>query len=335
MTQAPAAAEHATVHGAPVRPRYPVWVDGHTHAWIDPAPGVRAPDEVALRDEELRAVALADFARVAGPRRAVAIDCQPPGAGRDARVLARLSLASGVAITATTGFHLARYYPSERRPWPHAEAARDAFVAELDVGLAELPSRRAALIKAADTGAAASGREGPDAPWWEAALAARTVTDALLLVHTERGADAERLLGWLIDRGVPASRVYLCHVDKRADIVLHHELAGTGALLGYDTFLRPKYDPDRTTWPLVRQMLDAGLAHAVAFGLDQAPPTMWPSRDPTRDAPTALGPAGLLTAVAPRLRALGATDADVDALLGTNLVQRAARRAPTLHAPLA
>jgi len=326
MTVVAAAASLPTVHGAPLRPGDGVWLDAHAHAWIDPPAGVHHPQQVALRDEPRRRAALGDLARAARPRRAALVDCQPPGAGRDARVLARLSAASGVAIVATTGFHLARYYPHACRPWPDTEAARHAFSTELTDGMAELPGRRAGVVKAADTGTAEGGREGADAPWWAAALAARTEADALLLVHTERGAGAEVLLAWLSDRGVPAERVFLCHVDKRPDPGLHVELATAGALLGYDTFLRPAYDPERTTWPLVRRMLEAGLAHALAFGLDLASPAMWPSDEPTPDPPTALGPAGLLTAVAPRLQQLGATPADLDALLGGNLLSRAARR---------
>ena len=320
-----AAASLATVHGAPLRPGDGVWLDAHSHAWIDPPEGVRDPHEVALRDEPLRRAALADYARAARPRRAALVDCQPPGAGRDARVLARLAAASGVAIVATTGFHLARYYPRGRRPWQDDEGARRAFAAELTDGMGELPGRRAGVIKAADTGTAASGREGVDAPAWAAALAARAEADALLLVHTERGAGAAELLEWLIDRGVPADRVFLCHVDKRPDAGLHTELASAGALLGYDTFLRPAYDPERTTWPLVRCVLDADLAHALAFCLDLASPAMWPQANRATDPATALGPQGLLTAVAPRLQALGATAAEIDALLGGNLLRRAAR----------
>lgn len=314
-----------TVHGEPLRPGDGAWLDAHAHAWIDPPKGVRDRTRVALRDEPRRRAALAEYARVALPRRAALVDCQPPGAGRDARVLARLSAASGVAIVASTGFHLSRYYPHDRRPWANAGAAHRAFTAELAEGMAELPGRRAGIIKAADTGVSEGRRDGADGPLWEAALAARADTDALLLVHTERGAGAAELLEWLLERGAPAERVFLCHIDKRADPGLHTELASAGALLGYDTFLRPAYDPERTTWPLVRQMLDAGLAHALAFGLDLAVPAMWPSADTAADPPEAHGPAGLVTAVAPRLQALGATAAELDALLGGNLLRRAAR----------
>lgn len=324
-----------TVQGDGLRPGAGARVDAHAHAWIDPPPGVAEADAIALRDEAARASALRAFALAAGERRAALVDCQPPGAGRDARALARLAEASGVAICASTGFHLARYYPEGVRPWRDADAALAAFTDELRGGLQELPGRPAAVIKAADTGRAQTGRDGPDAPWWTAALAARAATDALLLIHTERGSDAEGLLAWLEARGVPPDRVYLCHVDKRPDAGLHAELAGAGALLGYDTFLRPSYDPDRNAWPLLRTMLESGLGRHVALGLDLASPAMWPTPAGSDDPARPSGPAALLTAVAPRVRALGASERDMDDLLGDNLLRRAARvgRSAAHHEP--
>jgi 5-phospho-D-xylono-1,4-lactonase len=334
-----AVVEMPTVHGAPLRPGDALLLDGHAHAWIDPAPGVAGGATIALRDEARQRAGLADFARAAlwgdaAPRRAALLDCQPPGAGRDARALARLADATGVAIAACTGFHLAAYYPDGRRPWAGADEAAAAFRTELEVGLAELPERRAAVVKAAHT-----GRLGDDAPCWDAALAARHATGALLLMHTERGAGVEELLAWLLARGAPADRLYLCHVDKRPDVGLHLELARAGVLLGYDTFLRPAYDPDRTTWPLVRALLEANLAHALALGLDLAPAAMWPAEGRAALAATAgvgpagaTGPAALATLVEPRLRALGAGRDAVDALLGGNLLARAAR-APIATTP--
>src|SRR5690606_15356472 len=155
-------------------------------------------------------------------------------AGRDANALARISRNSGAAIACVTGFHLAHYYPASRRPWRDVAEASALFVKEVQVELTETPGRRAAAIKAAHSGAVTD-----DLLAWEAVIEAQRVTGACLLVHTERGAGVVELLVWLDDRGVPPTSVYLCHVDKRPDLELHAELAEAGALLGYDTFLRP------------------------------------------------------------------------------------------------
>src|SRR5690606_9445238 len=181
-----------------------------------------------LTNEDLQVTALHDWADAAerwekdkpdgggtsastedGAWRAGLIDCQPPFAGRDANRLADVSRRSGVAIACVTGFHLARYYPDGQRPWTDSESAVEFFAHEVSSGLSEAPTRRATAIKAAH-----SGRVSDDLSAWEAAVAAQQRTGACLLVHTERGAGAEDLVAWLLDRGVPGQRIFLCHVDK-------------------------------------------------------------------------------------------------------------------------
>ncbi len=302
-----------TVEGDGLAPGAPVRLDGHAHAWIDPPEGVDPSAALPLCDEPHQRAALGRFAAHAAPRRAALIDCQPPGCGRDARALARLSRASGVAISACTGFHLARYYPNGVRPWRDASSAAAHFVRELGEGLTELPTRRAGLIKAAHT-----GRSGVDDAMWEAVVEARVRSDALLLVHTERGAGVETLLVELLERGVPASKLYLCHVDKRPDLDLHRELARAGALLGFDTLVRPRYRPDETTWPLLARLVEDGHGDAVALGLDLAEAAMWHGDGPS------IGPVALVEHVAHELVRRGYAHDVVDALLGQNLLRRAA-----------
>ena len=59
-------------------------------------------------------------------------------------------------------------------------------------------------------------------------------------------------------------------MDKRPDIGLHRELARLGVLLEYDTFYRPKYDPHTNVWPLIEQMVHAGLSDRIAIATDMA-----------------------------------------------------------------
>lgn len=302
----------ATVDGAGLALGDDVRLDGHAHAWIDPPAGVEPSAALPLRNEDHQRAALLRFAEAAEGRRAALIDCQPPGCGRDARALARLSRATGVAISACTGFHLAKYYPSGVRPWSDAARAAEHFHRELVEGLQELPARRAALIKAAHTGGS-----GADSAMWEAVVEARSRTDALLLVHTERGANAEVLLDELLQLGVPASKVYLCHVDKRPELDLHRELASAGALLGFDTLVRPHYRPEETTWPLLARLLEDGHEEAVALGLDLADAAMWHGEGP------ADGPVALVDHVEHELVRRGYERVVVDGLLGQNLLRRA------------
>jgi 5-phospho-D-xylono-1,4-lactonase len=308
-----------TVCGAPLDAGAPVWFDAHAHAWIAPPPGVA--EEVALRldDDATLASGLAAFRTAAAPRRAGLLDCQPPGAGRDAMKLAELAERSGVAIACVTGFHLAPYYPGGTLPYASPAAAAERFVSELDEELAELPGRRAAAVKGAHRGVV----DERDEPWWEAVAEAQRRTGALLLVHTEAGRGVEELVAWLDERGVPPSRLFLCHVDKRPDLALHRELAGSGVLLGFDTFLRPKYDPERRVWPLLHALLADDLGAHLALGLDLAPAAMW-SRA-THPGAAGAGPAALLDVVVARLQRDGVDPETVDALVGGNVLQRLSR----------
>lgn len=270
-----------TVTG-PVRPEAVRLADGHAHAWIAGTDPVAPPrsDDPARRGPLGPHPVLADFAPIrdelAGFRAAggtTLIDCQPGGCGRDTRVLRRLAEATGLQITATTGYHLQRYYPAGHWLWSATvEEAAAYFVEELTGGTVESGGTvRAGTIKVAYDGTV--GRQS--AVLLEAAGLAARQTGAAILAHTEQGRNVEALLTFFARRDVPLNRLYLCHLDKRPDLGLHRELARAGVLLGYDTFLRPKYDPERGAWPLLRALVADGLDEAIAIGLDLAPVEMW------------------------------------------------------------
>ena len=304
------------VTGAVLRPDADVRFDGYGHAWIAPtslAPAGPAP----LNDEERQADGLRGFARVAAPRRAALLDAQPQGCGRDAAALARLSAKSGVAIAAVTGFHPAAHYPTGRRPWITADAALATFQRELEGGMREQPLARPAAVTAA------LGADAPDDdPCWDAALEACRRSGALLLVRLEPDADLAALIGYLARRDVPGGRTYVCRMESQPDDGLHRELASAGALLGYGgrTFLE---DGLRGEARGLRRRLEEGHAGRVAVGLELAEPEAW--SDGAAPEGDGKGPGAALAAVERRLHEIGARDRVVDALLGKNLLARAAR----------
>ncbi len=304
------------VTGAVLRPDADVRFDGYGHAWI--AATSLAPAAIApLNDEERQTGGLRGFARAAAPRRAALLDVQPQGCGRDAAALARLSAKSGVAIAAVTGFHPAAHYPTGRRPWITADAALATFQRELEGGMREQPLARPAAV------AAALGADAPDDdPCWDAALEACRRSDALLLVRLEPDADLAGLVRYLAQRGVAGERTYVCRMDTQTDDGLHRELASAGALLGYGgrAFVD---DGARGEVAALERRLEDGHTGAVAIGLELAEPGAWGDEQPAHahDA----GPGALIASVERRLREIGASDRDVDALLGKNLLVRAAR----------
>lgn len=292
-------------------------IDAHGHVWNSPPPG--APDDAPVLDRQDAIVAeLGLFARAGG---VAVVDCQPPGAGRDARRLVRLAELSGVAIIAATGFHLRRYYPHGESVWTMTgDRAHERFLAELSDGMTEegeLLAARAGVVKVAHPGEIDPGT----ARLLAAAAAAALEGQVLLVVHTERGAGVEGLAEFLLGLDLPAADVMLCHVDKRPDLGLHEELARAGFLLEYDTFLRPQYAPEQRAWPLVAEMLGRGHERSVACGLDLADQSMW------RFGGHPDGMPGLRDVVVAGLRARGATPQQVELLTGDNVAARLRRSA--------
>ncbi len=304
-----------TVRG-PVSPGDLGHVDAHSHLYIAPIPGA-PPDAPVLTDEEGVARELAAFRAAGG---GAVVDCQPGGCGRDGRMLRRLSARTGVHVVASTGFHRRIYYGSEAPLFDmSAEAAAAVFMEEIEAGLVET---RAGEDEAVYPGvikiAAEAGLEA--SPWalFEAAADVARRTGYAIEMHTERGAAVEGFLAFFDEQGVAAGQLVFCHVDKRPDFGLHRELARAGVLLEYDTFFRPKYEPERHVWPLIGAMAAAGLAGQVALATDMADPALWAELG---GEPGLLGFFSIIKAGLARMDLPAAT---IDGLLGGNIAARLA-----------
>lgn len=289
--------------------------DAHNHLWIEPPEGV-PPGAPRLNYFAGIEGELEDYREAGG---SAVVDCQPGGCGRDGTRLLQLSEASGVHVVASSGFHRQRYYPAGA--WifqADAGKAADYFVHELEQNLAETSSGnrvvRAGLVKIA----CEARLEDTPSALLEAASQACRQTGCALAVHTEQGSAAEDILGYFLDRGLPPDRLVLCHVDKRPDPGLHRELASAGALLEYDTFYRPKYDPEANLWPLLKEMAGQGWAEHIALATDMADPGMW-SR--FGDGP---GLVGFAREIRGRLFALAAEE-DIEKMTGGNIGKCLAR----------
>lgn len=314
----PPAWQHVSTVTGPVAPGEIGITDAHAHVWISPA--ADTPAGAPVLDEFERSLQELVLYRQAGG--GGLLDCQPYGSGRDGRILARLAVGSGVRIVGSTGFHLRKYYPPGHALWMLTPAqACDLFAGELLHGMRETLAQpegepvQAGFIK---TACEATLERSPLALLEGAAQAARQ-TGAVVAVHTEQGAQAEQIVAFFNRQGLSAHRLVLCHMDKRADAGLHRELAREGVLLEYDTFFRPKYEPERNLWPLLDSMMRMGLAGSVALATDLADPAMWKSTG------GGSGLAGLPSIVQMRLRGMGYDSNTIQALLGENILQRLAR----------
>jgi phosphotriesterase-related protein len=304
-----------TVSG-PLDPNKAGVADAHDDVWIRAVPGVPV-DSPLLQQRGAITAELIDYRNAGGN---TIVDCQPgTGCGRDGAVGLELAAASGVNIVASTGFHLPRYYPPDY--WLFGATcgqAYDHFRGELTKGLEETRNAErpdlAGVVKIACQESVLRSPVG----LMEAAAATSRDTGAAVLVHTERGADAEEIVQTLLRFEMDPLKLVLCHMDKRPDFALHENLARAGVMLEYDTFNRPKYAPERNVWPLLRKMADAGLVNRVALAADIADQAMWSRMG---GGPGLVGFVALRT----RLEREGFSEEDVRRLLGRNVVERLAR----------
>lgn len=302
-----------TVTG-PVEPDSLGITDAHNHAWIDPPVGA-APGAPVLRDYDAIAAELSDY-RAAGGR--TQVDCQPGGCGRDGNRLRALSLHSGVAIVASTGFHLRRYYPPQAAIWTmDTDRAAACFLAEIQDGLEETRGEQPVYPGLVKTAVHESLVES-SLSLLEAAAQASQASGLAIAIHTERGQGVEDCLEFFVRQGLSSQRLIFCHVDKRPDIGLHRELAQAGALLEYDTFYRPKYQPEKHLWPLIRAMVQAGWHTQVALATDLADGSLWQR---IGDGP---GIARFASEIPARLESLGIGAQVISALTGGNIARQLA-----------
>ena len=302
--------------------------DAHSHLYIAPVAG-GSPDAPVLVDEDSIGRELVRFHAAGG---GAVVDCQPGGCGRDGRVLRRLSERSGIHVVAATGFHRRVYYPPDAPLFSRtAEVAADYLRDEIANGLIETRPdsgpqtagngdglRSAVVYPGLIKIAAEASLETSPRPLFEAAAAVARQTGYAIEMHTERGAAVAEYLAFYVGQGVSPRRLVFCHVDKRPDFGLHHELAQAGVMLEYDTFFRPKYEPERNVWPLIQQMADAGLAGQLALATDMAEPGLWAEMGGRP------GLLGFFTIIKAKLESLGLPPATIGGLLGGNIAGRLA-----------
>ncbi len=289
--------------------------DAHNHVWIEAVRGLPA-DSLSLTDYNAILGELREYRNAGG---GAILDCQPGGCGRNGPKLKNLSRMSGVAICACTGFHLRKYYPGDYWLWDaSAEACADHFVKEMEKGMVESLGQtnpgKAGFIKVA---CEASLADTPQAPLEGAALAAAR-SGRMIAIHTEKGADAERIVPFIVDKGVGLNQIVVCHIDKRPDFGLHRSLAEMGIMLEYDTFYREKYSPDVNVYPLIERMVSAGHSKSLALATDMAEAAMWKSMG------TGPGLVGFIQIVKRRLEEMGLDVEVIKRLMGGNISGRLA-----------
>jgi phosphotriesterase-related protein len=246
--------------------------DAHNHLWISSLEGITR--QVPVLDQyELILEELKDYKKNGGSSQ---IDCQPGGAGRDANRLRELSLSSCVNIVACTGFHLGMYYPEDNKLWKMNIAdAVEYFNDEIESGLMETRGNDQVVYPGLIKVAVRENLDKTPLHLLEAAVEASRMSGLAIEMHTERGSAVEDFLDFLKKMDFELERLIICHIDKRPDAGLHKELAQAGCALEYDTFFRPKYQPEKNVWNLIPEMVNAGYHQSLVLATDLAESDLW------------------------------------------------------------
>ena len=247
----------------------------HEHVFVRHTPMADKNPALQLDDFDRSLAELKDYRAGGG---AFLADAQPVAAGRDALALERLSRESGVAVAASTGYHLLGFYPENC--WVHAldeEGLYRLYRGELEEGMlpwspdparrpAEPAAVRAGLVKAAIP---AEGAVGRYETLLRAAARAAAACGVPLMLHTEKGEHAPEAVALCFRMGVPPEKLVVCHVDRQAaDFAPHEAVARLGVYLDYDTIGRFKYHSDEEEVALIRHMTDRGWGERLLLALD-------------------------------------------------------------------
>ena len=239
------------------------WCQCHEHLFVADGPSRRVSKALYMDDYDKSLAELKMYRQAGGIS---LVDAQPYGCGRMAHELVRASKESGVNIVAVTGFHKTEFIEDGVLE-KGGDALTRIYIDEVTQGMEGL-SARAGLVKFA----AVPGEMDASPAYamlFDAAAHAAAETGAPVLVHTDTGADAMRLLEYFSHFGIAPARVIICHMDRScADVKVHEAVAQAGAFLEYDTIHRLKYKSDEAELDLIAHMAERGYADKLLVGMD-------------------------------------------------------------------
>lgn len=191
------------------------------------------------------------------------VECTPAYLGRDARLLQRLSEASGIHILSNTGYygaakdkHLPRHAFSET-----AEQLAGRWSREHERGI-DGTSIKPALIKIGVDDAPLSAM---DRKLVQAAALVHRATGLPIASHTGTGAAAIEQLELLEAAGAPLSAFIWVHAQSEPDAAFHTKVAARGARVEFDGI---SATTARRHVELVRHMKDQGFFANVLVSHD-------------------------------------------------------------------
>ena len=245
------------------------------------------------------------------------IDVTTLDLGRDIPMMQDVSRRSGVHAIPCTGNHLS----VPRIFWgAPVDKVAGLFIKEIEEGIEDTGVKAGIIKVASDRGGVTENEEIV----LRAAARACNATGTRISTHTwspdRVGEEQVRILK---EEGVDLNRVYIGHSNDDTDVEYLIGLLEEGVWLGLDRYPGGR-TPETPRWEtrteVVKQLIDAGWAHRLMLSHDHSTPLVQPSEELRRER-EAFNPDGYLFItrnVLPRLIELGATDADVNAIMVDN-----------------
>lgn len=244
---------------------------GHDHLMTHPPESI-TDNDLVMDDVDAAVRELEAFKRAGG---GAVVEMTTVDYGRDAGELEEVSKRSGVHVIAATGFNKGTFADALTNG-SRVEDIEAWMIGEVMEGVrpfwrpgprAEHSGARAGLIKAS------SGLDGPngnEVKVMKAAVYAHRATNAPIGTHTEKGTWGLEQARFFLERGVPAGKVLIGHLDLKPNLPYLLEIARTGVNLGFDQFGKEKYLPDQTRVELISRLCEAGFQHQLILGGDMA-----------------------------------------------------------------
>ena len=280
--------EHVGTNAAGLRHTYPEIIDRD---------GIREQSIAAMR-----------AVREDGVR--TVIDVSTFDLGRDVQLIREVALGSDMQVVVATGNHLAV-------PRPFGEISPDV-IAELYVAKSRRASRaRESRPASSRWPATRAGSPAPQENVLRAAARAQKSTGVPISTHTwspERIGDAQVRI--LEEEGVDLDRVYIGHSNDDTDLEYLLGLLNKGVWLGLDRYpggTRPGTPDWEQRTEVAKALMDAGFTHRIFLSHDYSVPKARHGAE-VQEQRRRANPDGytfIPRYVLPRLKEMGASDADI------------------------
>jgi len=260
---------------------------------------------VADAVEKLRAV------RAVGIR--TIVDPTAPGLGRNIPRIQRINAEVDLNIVVASGVYAFLELPNFLH-YRGAEAIAALFVRELQEGIDDTGVRAAFLKCAVEE----HGLVGDIPRILDAIAIAAAKTGAPVMVHTNAvAATGTVALEELTRRGVDPRRIVVAHAGDSNDLDYLRAIGDTGAVLGFDRFNIPHFNPDEDRMRTLLALLEEGYGDRIHLSHDAACFMDFMIGDPAfaDERPDYLH---ISTTILPALLERGVTQAQIDELMVDN-----------------